>query len=200
MVATVRRTQAERREATRAELLTAALDCLVDSGVSGFTTTEVCRRAGLSQGALFKHFASKSALLAATTEHLFDQLRADFQAAFTAMPVKRRSARSGLDLLWAQMFDPRLGAAFELYTIARTDSELRDALGPVVREHLAGIHLLAATLLGGEDQHKLRDLIELVTLAIQGLVIDQMALPDPAQRRRLRRFLDQLTPLLFPGG
>jgi len=198
MVATGRRTQAERREATRAELLTAALDCLVDGGMSGFTTTEVCRRAGLSQGALFKHFASKSALLAATTEHLFEQLRADFQAAFMATPVKRRSARQGLDLLWEQMFDPRLGAAFELYTIARTDSELQDALGPVVREHLARIHLMATTLLQGEDGGKMRDLVELVTLAIQGLVIDQMALPDPAQRRRLRRTLAQLTQLLFP--
>jgi AcrR family transcriptional regulator len=199
MVVAARRTQLERRESTRAALLTAALDCLVEAGMAGFTTTEVCRRAGLSQGALFKHFPSKSELLAGTTAHLFATLRADFEAAFLALPIKRRSARYGLDLLWDQMFDPRLGAAFELYTIARTDHELRDALGPVVRQHLQRTHRLATSLLGGEDPRKLRDVVDLVTLAIQGLVIDQMALPDPEHRKRLRRFLDQLAPVLFPG-
>ena len=54
-------------------------------GYAGTTTTKVCGRAGVSQGALFKHFASKTALLAATVEHLFAQLVDDFRRGFAAI-------------------------------------------------------------------------------------------------------------------
>ena len=196
MAAIKRRTQAERRDQTRAALLTAALECLVEVGIANFTTTEVCRRAGLSQGALFKHFPAKSDLLAATIEHVFDHLRADFEAAFTALPKRNRDARHGLTLLWDQMFDPRLAAAFDLYTMARTDPVLQRALGPVVEQHIEHMHALAVTLLDGIDPKRVRDVVDLLTLAIQGLVIDQMALPDAKHRERLRRFLLELVPLV----
>lgn len=195
-----RRTQAERRQTTRAALLNAAIECLVGSGVAGFTTTEVCRRAGLSQGALFKHFSGKSVLLAATTEHLFAQLRTDFENAYLTVPVRRRTARKGLDLLWDQMFDPRLGAAFELYTMARTDQELRDALGPVMRDHLGRTHALATALFPGHSPTVVRDVIDLVTYAIQGLVIDQMAMPSTEDAKRLRRTLGELVRTLLPDS
>lgn len=200
MIVASHRTQAERRQTTRAALLSAALECLVESGMAGLTTTEVCRRAGLSQGALFKHFSSKSALLAATTQHLFGQMRTDFEAAFLALPARRRSPRRGLDLLWEQMFDPRLAAAYELYTIARTDEELRGALGPVMREHVQRTYALSATLFPGHSAARVRDVIDLVTLAIQGLVLDQMALPSPDDCKRLRRTLDEVVCTLLPGN
>lgn len=193
-----RRTQAERRQTTRAALLNAAIDCLVDSGIAGFTTTEVCRRAGLSQGALFKHFSGKSVLLAATIEHLFAQLRTDFEGAYLAVPARRRTAQKGLDLLWEQMFDPRLGAAFELYTMARTDQELRAALGPVMRDHVERTHALAFALFPGHSPALVRDVIDLVTYAIQGLVIDQMAMPSTEDAKRLRRTLGELVRTLLP--
>ena len=43
----------------------AALACLEDAGLLRFTTTDVCARAELSQGALFRYFPSKASLLAA---------------------------------------------------------------------------------------------------------------------------------------
>ena len=201
MTAVVRRTQTERRAATRAALLEAALDQLVDGGLAAFTTTEVCRRAGVSQGALFKHFASKSTLLAAVTEHLFDGLRADFEAAFLALPPERRNLRRGLDLLWDQMSDPRLAAAYELYTAARTDAELRDDLTPVVAAHVERIAELAASLVGADDESssELSGAVDLAVLAIQGLVVNQMALPDAAQERRLRRTLAALLSSVAPS-
>ena len=127
-VVPTRRTQVERREATRAALLAAALDQLVAEGLGGFTTTEVCRRSGLSQGALFKHFATKDLLLAAVAEHLFDELRTEFEREFTALGPGDRSTRAGVELLWRQMFDPRLAAprrVAELASICRLRRSLR---------------------------------------------------------------------------
>lgn len=193
----IRRSQAERREATRAALMTAALDQLLADGLAGFTTTEVCRRAGLSQGALFKHFDTKALLLAAVTEHLFDELRADFEVAYIDLPAERRTARTGVELLWDQMLDPRLAAAFELYTAARTDADLRTALEPVVSAHVERIHALAEALVPDVDDARRRATIDLALLSMQGLVIQQMALPDPAQHQRLRDLLDGLTDVML---
>ncbi|MFN8078771.1 MAG: TetR/AcrR family transcriptional regulator [Kineosporiaceae bacterium] len=193
----VRRTQQQRRQATRATLLTAALDQLLASGLAGFTTTEVCRRAGLSQGALFKHFATKADLLGAVAEHLFDVLRADYERRFRALGSPTRTLSAALDLLWRQMLDERLAAAFELYTAARTDAELRSALQPVVAAHVARIYELGARLLPEVEPERLRGAVELTILAMQGLVLQSMALRDPDQQRRLHDLMDQLAHVMI---
>ena len=66
------RTQQERREDTRARLLAATIECLVEHGYAGTTTQRVQDRAGLSRGALLHHFATKEALLVAAVSHVAD--------------------------------------------------------------------------------------------------------------------------------
>lgn len=194
-VVPLRRTQEQRRSETRAQLLDAALDQLVATGLASFTTTEVVRRAGLSQGALFKHFPTKAELLAAVAEHLFEQLRARFEAEFAALPPGRRDVGRGLELLWAQMLDPRLAAAYELYTAARTDRDLGARLAPVVRAHVERIEAFAATLSELGEPERVRAATGLAIAAIQGLVVNQMALPDAAQVARLKSDLGMLAGL-----
>ncbi len=177
-------------------LLDAALEQLVVAGLSAFTTTEVVRRAGVSQGALFKYFPTKSELLAAVAEHLFEQLRARYEADFGALPRSRRNLQRGLSLLWEQMLDTRLAAAFELYAAARTDRELQARLAPVVRAHLARIEAFGATLSELGDPARVRSLTGLAISAIQGMVLNQLALPDVTQVRQLKRDLGALGALL----
>ena len=190
-----RRTQKERRDATRAALLDAALACLCDGGLAGFTTPGVCARAALSQGALFRHFPTKASLLAATAEHLFAALRAEYEARFSRLPASRRTPEEGIRLLFRSMKDERLAAAYELYTAARTDPDLRDALGPIVRAHVAHLRNLGHSLMPTRDlaaRDRFEALVDLSTLAMQGLVIEEMVLPDLATRRRLLASLGAL--------
>lgn len=202
MVTVTRRTQAERREGTRAALLEAALSSLVESGLLNFTTTDVCKRAELSQGALFRYFPTKASLLAATSEHLFAILRRDYERRFSKLPPERRNLPEGVRLLWKSMTDPRLAAAFELYTAARTDPELRSALSPIVRAHIKHLRELAHTLMptrAGLDSEQFDTAVDLVVLAMQGLVIDEMALTDLSARKRLLRALDLLAQSVDPN-
>lgn len=196
-----RRTQEERRAATRAALLEAALETLVEVGVAGFTTTEVVRRAGTSQGALFKHFPTKADLWTATIEHLFAALRDDWEREVQAVRPEDRSAHLAVDLLWRQMHDVRIGAAFELYTVARTDETLRASLEPVVRDHVARLHELSLLALPADlgDADALGGLVDLVVLAIQGLVIDDMAAPDHRAGERLLATIHALVDGVLPG-
>ena len=107
-----RRTQQERRTTTRLGLLDAAIECLVDAGYSGLTTTEVCQRAGVSQGALFKHFATKAELVAATAEHLFANLIDTFRAGLPPLDAHTDRAAVVVQQLWTVFQQPRLEAAF----------------------------------------------------------------------------------------
>src|SRR4029453_8536618 len=66
------RTQQERREDTRARLLTATIECLVADRYARATTQRVQDRAGLSRGAPLHHFATKEALLVAAVSHVAD--------------------------------------------------------------------------------------------------------------------------------
>ncbi|MGC9544677.1 helix-turn-helix domain-containing protein, partial [Streptomyces sp. UG1] len=46
----------EQRVATRAQIVDAAVESLIEVGVAATTTLEVQRRAGVSRGALLHHF------------------------------------------------------------------------------------------------------------------------------------------------
>lgn len=188
-------TQSERRSATRAALLEAATQVLVAQGAAGFTTTEVAKRAGLSQGAIFKHFATKADLLAATVEAIFAGLVARYEGQFAATPVDADPAvrlAAGFDLLWEIFQDDRLLAAYDLFTAARTDPALQGDLEPVVRTHVANLHALTDALFAdafADDLDRLHDAVDLVAATMQGLVINRQAVADPATEERVRSML-----------
>ena len=55
----------------RLTLIAAALDCMAEGGMAGFTVDKVCARAGVSRGLVTHHFGGMSGLLAATYAHLY---------------------------------------------------------------------------------------------------------------------------------
>jgi AcrR family transcriptional regulator len=61
----VKRTQAERSEATRGALIEAARSLFADRGYAGVGTEEIVRAAGMTRGALYHHFADKRELFEA---------------------------------------------------------------------------------------------------------------------------------------
>ncbi|MFB4304354.1 TetR/AcrR family transcriptional regulator [Actinomadura sp. NTSP31] len=120
-----RRTQEERRSRTQARLLEATMECLVDLGWSGTSTTEVARRAGVSRGAQQHHYPTKMVLVAAALEHLLAAQRLAYETAFAVLPKERRNVTGALDLLWEVFRGRPAKALMELAVAARTDEELR---------------------------------------------------------------------------
>ena len=74
---TERKTAAERRE----QVLDAALEVFAEHGLSGASTDEIARRAGISQPNLFRLFHTKKELFIASTERCFRETRETFQRA-----------------------------------------------------------------------------------------------------------------------
>ena len=189
------RTQRERREETRARLLAATQAALVELGYAGTTTPSICRRAGVSQGALFKHFTSKGELLAATAESLFANLIDAYRDTLPRLAGVQDRAEAAVGLLWDVFDDPRLLAAIELYTAARTDRELALRLAPVAARHGDNLHQLARELFpeAAARSPDFEAMVAVVVQAIQGATLGSLA---SGERRSFAPMLALLTDLV----
>jgi len=76
-------TATERRSADerRADVLGAALEVFAEHGLSGASTDEIARKAGISQPYLFRLFHTKKELFIASTERCFRETLETFQRA-----------------------------------------------------------------------------------------------------------------------
>ena len=175
-------TQEERRAGTRASLVEAALDCLVDLGVAGTTTAAVCARAGVSSGALFNHFPSKAALLGAAAEQVLGVAVAQYVARFTDSPERSADVLGdAVRLLWQIHAEPRLSAVLELFVSARTDADLAAALQAVNEPHTARVLVVARQLLPEYADHpEFEATFDLVISAVVGVTLGLYA---DAQRK-----------------
>jgi len=133
-----RRTQAERTASTRAALLDATIDCLVEDGYAGTTTTRIVERAGVSRGAQVHHFPTKAELVAEAVRHLAERRAEAILAEALQVPARgRRRFERVLDLLWRIHMGPLFAASVELWVAARVDENLRARLIEVEREMAA---------------------------------------------------------------
>ena len=77
MAVTERKTADQRRE----DVLDAALSVFAEHGLSGASTDEIARKAGISQPYLFRLFHTKKELFIASTERCFRETRETFDRA-----------------------------------------------------------------------------------------------------------------------
>jgi len=166
--------------ATRRRLLDAAVRSLVERGYASTTTAGVCELAGVSQGALFKHFPTKAALLAATVDHLFSELLVDLRRTFGTAASEDDSIAGALRLLDRAYREPRLLAALELNVVARTDPELAAALAPIVDAQRSALQREASALFprAAKSNPDFAPFVDVVLAAIQGRALESLVARD----------------------
>lgn len=122
-----RRTQEERSASTRQAVLEATIECLVEQGFSGTSTTAIQLRAGVSRGALTHQFPSKNELLTAAITHLTEVRAAELLASVDRNP-HADPIDAGLRLLWESFDTDLFRASLELWVASRTDDDLHSVL------------------------------------------------------------------------
>ncbi|ATJ82740.1 TetR/AcrR family transcriptional regulator [Halomonas beimenensis] len=130
-----RRTQEARRSATIAKLTDAAIEALVELGYAKASTNEICRRAGVSQGALFRHFASRGDFMAQVADEVLSRLVDNVESRYSrdeqppgdpierAVRFTREACHSRIAKAW-----------YELVMASRTDEGLQDKMSAVFRQ------------------------------------------------------------------
>ncbi|MGN6576477.1 MAG: TetR/AcrR family transcriptional regulator [Nocardioides sp.] len=186
LAASSRVPQEERSRAMRQRLLEATVECLVERGWSGTSTTLVSQRAGVSRGAQLHHFPTKSDLVVAAVEHLSEVRGEELAAAAQALPTGPRRTRAVLGMLADHFTSPVFTAALELWVAARTDPELRSAVGPLEQRIGREVHRSTVELLGvDESRPGARELVQATLDLARGLGLANTITDDAARRTRI---------------
>ncbi len=195
-----RRTQAERTAATVTKLLEATIDSIVELGYAGATTRVICERAGVSQGGLFRHFATRRDLIVAAIEHLHETRRSnlnkDFDPDLGGFSPPRIIAQ--LRAVRDHIREPRNMAYLEVMLAARTEPDLRAGLGPLLAGQDRAVRASASKnpLFAALSEESQRVWLDLVTQTLWVESLWRTALPEPSLDDRKLELLVRLAFLL----
>ncbi|MEU5696312.1 TetR family transcriptional regulator [Actinosynnema sp. NPDC020468] len=179
------RRQADRTRETRRKLMEATVECLVDRGWAGTTTTVVAELAGVSRGAQLHHFRTRGELVAAAVEHL---------GAESVAHLRDRAAQVGgstaavvgliADFYASDLFT----AALELWVAARTDPDLRTVVVPLEVRLGRETHRLAVELLDADETRPgVREAVQITLDLVRGLALANQLTDDAKRRARIVR-------------
>jgi AcrR family transcriptional regulator len=185
-VTSTRVSQEERTRAMRLRLLEATVQCLVEQGWSGTSTTLVSQRAGVSRGAQLHHFPTKNDLVVAAVEHLALVRRDELERGAAALPSGPGRTRAVLGMLGDHFTSDVFVAALELWVAARADPALLAALGPFERTTGRETHRMTVEVLDvDEEQPGARELVQATLDLIRGLGLANTISNDGARRSRI---------------
>lgn len=181
-----RRTQAERRAATRTALLDAALLSLVQDGYGSITTRGIAERAGVSQGTQQHYFATKADLVVEAMRHATEQITRDVGQRVDLRAVADPAQHDAfLDELWRVHQSVAFRAALELWIAARTDTELRAHMRDLERDIGALLRRTAVPLIPDDAQRAhVLELLDVALAAIRGFATLAPVVAPAALERR----------------
>ncbi len=189
-----RRTQAERRAASRSALLDAALACLVEEGYANLTTRNVAERAGVSQGTLMHYFPTRAQFVAEAVRHVAFKLNAELREQDAPRGrSERRRLEELVDHVWEHHTGALFAATIELWVVARTDPEVRIAMEGVARDInrmiVSGAAELFPELMG---RPRADEVLEMTLATMRGLALLRFAGDASDVDRRWRRVRTRL--------
>ncbi|MEU5264678.1 TetR/AcrR family transcriptional regulator [Amycolatopsis sp. NPDC021455] len=180
----------------RTQIIEAAAAVIARDGVAGATTRRIAAEAGLSLATLHYVFQTKDDILAAVLESLIDRAREDNAkiAARLAAPADGSPAlrevihelvRTAWGLLDGDLVTQRLQFELILYALRTPEAT---HLGRTLRDyHLTATEEIIRRTLdhtGHTVHHSPRDLAQLISASVDGLLLDHLVNPDPDQAER----------------
>jgi AcrR family transcriptional regulator len=186
-------------ERRRELLIQAALEHFSKHGYDGATTKAIAESTGVTEAALFRHFATKHDLFLAVIEscgprELFSELGSDVLS-LPAPDGFRRLLSSYLGVTWQHR---------RWLAVMRHEARRDDAAAEALRAQRQSmgrplLHLLESWAERGEiDVSMVKAMRDVIVTSVRGF-LDRMATCPPGRWERVRaRFTDSLTAVLFP--
>lgn len=175
------RTQQQRREETVARLLEACIATIVEIGYARASAAEITKRAGVSVGALFRHFATMGDFMAATASEVLRRQLEQGTKQVAAIPRDQPPLEAALTILRDITTGPGNAVLYELLIAARTDEKLKATLQKELGQFAEKIIDACRTLPGAEQfpPDKFPVLVLLLMNVFDGAAVVQGIVPQP---------------------
>ena len=196
------RTQQQRREETVARLLEASIATIIEVGYARASAAVITKRAGVSVGALFRHFDNMGDFMAATAYEVLRRQLDSFTKQVTAIPSDRPALEAALTILRDITSSPTNAVLYELMIAARTDEKLNATLQNVLEQYGTKICDAARALPGAESfpQESFPVLVALLTNTFDGAALVGAVFPQPdIEERRIQLMLSLLSGVGLPA-
>ena len=163
-------TRAEQAAITRAKLVNATIEALIEHGYAAASTTVICARAGVSRGAQIHHFPTKLALIGDAIDELARRMGRRLRREARRADRSDRVA-AAIDLLWSGFSSPEAEAFLELWSAARHDQDLATLLRPTrIRMEQAAIDEIQSALGFADDGRDSEAVFRATLTMMQGLL------------------------------
>jgi AcrR family transcriptional regulator len=195
-------TQQQRREETVARLLEASIATLTEVGYARASAAVITKRAGVSVGALFRHFDTMGDFMAATAYEVLRRQLDSFAKQVAAIPSDRPALEAALTILRDITGNSTNAVLYELMIAARTDEKLNTTLQNVLEQYTTKICDAARTLPGAENfpEETFPVLVALLTNTFDGAAIVRPVLPQPEiEQRRIELLMSLLRGVGLPA-
>lgn len=175
------RTQQQRREETVARLLDASIVTIVEVGYARASAAVITKRAQVSEGALFRHFATMGDFMAATAYEVMHRQLGLFAKQVAEIPADGPALEAVLTIMRDITGNATNAVMYELLIAARTDEKLRATLQTVLGEYRARIYDTARTLPNADvvPPETFTALVAMITNTFDGAAIVRPVLPLP---------------------
>jgi AcrR family transcriptional regulator len=178
---TTRRTQAARRTESRKRIMEAAERLLAEKGYFGASVEEIVRQAGYSQGAFYRHWASKEQMVLDLIRE-----RARRQAAVVSQAEPSADPGALLQALRVEAGDPRL--FFEMWLLSLRGHPV----APFLQQHYRTWREEIAALLQSRGAGDAQEQAALLIALFDGLIVQQALEPEAVPMERLAPSLARL--------
>jgi AcrR family transcriptional regulator len=177
----VARTQQQRREETVGRLLEACIDTIIEVGYARASAAVITKRAGVSVGALFRHFETMGDFMAATASEVLRRQLESFTKRVAEIPADQPALDAALAILRDITAGPTNAVLYELLIAARTDEKLRETMQHELGQYSAKIHDAARALPGAEafPEETFPVVVALLTNVFDGAAVVEGVLPQP---------------------
>lgn len=179
----------ERAKRTRQALIRATAELIGNGGLHAAGSVNICRTAGVSRGALYHHFDTTEALVAAVRLQAFEELAVLIDEAFE-IPAYAGAARFSTSLGRALCEDVTLRAGLQLGPSGSDGS-------PRLFDEVLG---LVRGRVGERQADDLADLAMVVTAGLESLGRRDATWWDPGTAERVWSLLEPLLSSPAPGS
>jgi AcrR family transcriptional regulator len=175
------RTQQQRREETVARLLDASIATISEVGYARASAAVICKRAAVSDGALFRHFDTMGDFMAATAYEVMRRQLEEFTKRVAEIPSDAPALEAALTILRDVTANPTNTVMYELLIAARTDEKLKATLQSVLEQYSAKIYGVAQALPGSDafPEETFPAVVAILTNVFDGAAIVRAVLPQP---------------------